>query len=446
MAAKILVVDDEPHLRRVVTLYLQGRDYEVTAADNGLEAIKMVTAHHPDLIVADISMPGMDGYELCSRLRSDPETRTIPFIFLTAKDQDADKLRARRAGADDYVTKPCPLEQLAERVETVMDRIDQAKKIPLDRIGLTGRLEDLDVLDLVQTFELNQKTGALVLSHGERTGTLYFRDGMIVEADLRSPKREEPLVALLGWKAGQYLFLPDALPERMPITAGLANVLFEDLRRLEEHEQQDRPQEDCLPPAAAENEAAKRVLGHLEEISARLRDTRPFAERRLVVRILVAGVLGSGKTELIHHLVADLSASRWVAMGNEDADRDSRRPSGIVRISPDTLLHFIAIRAEKRFRSVWEQCLPEALAMILLAGPERDGAFNHMRMLLKARHAVAPTLPIHVLLLGGSDPTHVTEVDPANVSSGSIDDQSFRLRLLDRLLEQWLRSAPCSRH
>ncbi len=223
-------------------------------------------------------MPGMDGFELCSRLRRDPATRTIPFIFLTAKDQDTDKIKARKVGADDYVTKPCPLDQLAERVETVMDRIEQAKKIPLDRIGLSGQLEDVDVLDLVQMLELDQKTGALVLSHGERTGTLYFRDGLIVEADIRSPKREEPLFVLLGWKAGRYLFLPDAVPERMPITASLAHVLFEDLRRLEEHEQQV-PVEARLVEDAPDSGPADRIVTHLEEVTKRYRagsdDSRP---------------------------------------------------------------------------------------------------------------------------------------------------------------------------
>ena len=143
MAAKILVVDDEPHLRRVVSLYLRGRDHEVTTAGNGLDAIQIVAAHPPDVIVADISMPGMDGLELCRRLRRDPATRTIPFIFLTAKDEDIDNIKARKGGADDYLTKPCPLDQLAKRVETVMDRIEQAKKIPLDQIGLSGPLEEM---------------------------------------------------------------------------------------------------------------------------------------------------------------------------------------------------------------------------------------------------------------------------------------------------------------
>ncbi|MGH2670529.1 MAG: response regulator, partial [bacterium] len=151
MPPKILVVDDEPKWLRIVSLYLGNRDCHVETALNGEEAIQKVAAEHPDLIIADIGMPGMDGYELCSRLRRDASTRTIPFIFLTARDQDQDKIKARKVGADDYLTKPCPLERLAQSVETVMDRIEQARKIPLDRIGMSGRIEEVDLLDMIQT-------------------------------------------------------------------------------------------------------------------------------------------------------------------------------------------------------------------------------------------------------------------------------------------------------
>src|SRR5574341_722932 len=236
MASKILVVDDEPRWLRVVSLYLESQHYQVATALNGEEALRKIAESVPDVVIADISMPGMDGYELCSRLRSNAQTRTIPFIFFTARDQDQDRIKASKIGSDDYLTKPCPLQRITQSVEAVMDRIEQARAIPLERIGLSGRLEEVDLLDLVQTLELNQRTGALLLSHGERTGTLYFRDGGIVQADIRSPKREEPLFVLLGWKTGRFMFLPEALPEHLPITASVANLLFQDLHTLEEHE------------------------------------------------------------------------------------------------------------------------------------------------------------------------------------------------------------------
>ncbi len=151
MAPKVLVVDDEPKWLRIVDLYLRGQGYEVTTTLSGQEAIQKVRQDRPDVVVADISMPGMDGYELCRVLRSDAGTRTIPFIFLTGRDDDTDRLKARKIGSDDYLTKPCPLERLAQSVDTLMDRINQAKKIPLGQVGPSGKIEEVDLLDLIQT-------------------------------------------------------------------------------------------------------------------------------------------------------------------------------------------------------------------------------------------------------------------------------------------------------
>ena len=437
MPAKILVVDDEAHLRRVVSLYLRARNYEVDTAENGVEAIQKISTDRPDVIVADIGMPGMDGFELCSRLRRDAATKTIPFIFLTAKDQDTDRIKARKVGSDDYLTKPCPLEQLADRVDTIIDRIEQAKTIPLDRIGLSGQLEEVDVLDMIQMLELSQKTGALVLSHGERTGTLYFRDGVIVDADIRSPKRQEPLFVLLGWKAGRYLFLPDALPERMPITASLANLLIEDLRKLERHQEPVPVPGGADPASAPGGTAAAQVIARLEAIAGRRGLSASPADQQ-VLRILVAGTTGSGKSELIQFLVHDLSASRWAATGVEDRRHEHRTDFGLVRLSSDVVLHLVSVRAEKRFRSLWEQCLPNALGMIVLVGPDVRDDSGHLHTFLKARQSLAPALPVHAIVTHQAPPA-LPGLAPSDCSVGSIDDRTVRLTALDRLLNAEIR-------
>lgn len=443
MASKILVVDDEAHLRRVVSLYLRTRHYEVETAENGLDAIGKVSTNRPDLIIADIGMPGIDGYELCSRLRRDASTRTIPFIFLTARDQDTDRMKARKIGSDDYLTKPCPLDELAEHVETMIDRIEQAKKMPLDRIGFSGRLDEVNVLDLIQMLELDQKTGALVLSHGERTGTLYFQDGTILDADIRSPKREEPLFVLLGWKAGRYLFLPDAMPERMPITASLAHLLFEDLRKLERRDEPIAVAVDAPGSGlSAERSPIDRVISRLEEVARREQADRLSTADRHIARILVVGTLGTGKSELIQLLVDDLSSSRWAAVGADESNREQHTDFGLVRLSSESMLHLLSVRAEKRFRPLWEQCLPAALGAILLINPAMEGELSHVQAFLKARQTVAPSLPLRALVVNASQVPDLPRLAASDCSIGSLDDQSLRLSLLDHVLEQWFNAHP----
>lgn len=442
MASKILVVDDEPKWLRIVSLYLEARDYAVTTALNGEEAIRKIGESLPDVVIADIGMPGMDGYTLCSHLRSDPQTRTIPFIFFTARDKDDDRIRATKIGSDDYLTKPCPLQRIAQSVESVMDRIEQARAIPLDGIGLSGRLEDIDILDMVQTIELEQKTGALLLSHGERTGTLYFRKGVIVQADIRSPKREEPLFVLLGWKTGRFMFLPDALPEQLPITASVANLLFRDLRTLEEQEQTGRPeigQTDADSMPAISSEAVAKTLARLEEVGRGLNQSHPATHRPVVIRLLVAGVSHSGANDLLEALVKDLSGARWAAVGTEERWAAYRTEIGRVRISPDLVLHLIAVRAEKRFWSMWEQCLPIAHGLLLIIPPAKE-ALAHCQALLKARDTLAPGLPVQALAGMESDSLiyKLAGLDPSQVTIGSTDDQTTRLSVVDRVLQRWL--------
>ncbi len=441
MAHKVLVVDDEPKWLRIVDLYLRGQGYEVTTTLSGQEAIEKVRQDRPDVVVADISMPGMDGYELCRVLRSDAATRTIPFIFLTGRDDDTDRLKARKIGSDDYLTKPCPLERLTQSVDTLMDRINQAKKIPLGQVGLSGKIEEVDLLDLIQTLELDQKTGALILSHGERTGTLYFRDGVIVDADIRSPKREEPLFVLLGWKTGNYLFLPDALPDRLPITASLANLLLQDFRTMEAHEQkaQGVPQQES---SALPHESVKGPEGHvlwcLDELARRAQGGLTPGSGPHLLRILVVGVARSGKSELIQRLVSDLSGSRWTATGVEEPQARYRTDFGRVMISRDTVLHLIAVRAEKRYWPVWEQLLPGALGAIVLVNSGADASKNHVRAFLKARHTLTPNLPLQVLVSQEASPEDWPELEASDRITGSLQDHSVRLTLLDRLLQQCL--------
>jgi CheY-like chemotaxis protein len=452
--AKVLVADDEPNWLRVLSLYLKGRQCDVTTALDGHEAMQKIQEDKPDLIIADITMPGMDGYELCRRLRRDAATRTIPFIFLTARDHETERMKARRIGADEYLTKPCSLDRVVQSVDTAMERIEQAKKLSLERIGWSGRIDDIDILDLVQALELEQRTGALVLSHGDRTGTIYIKDGIIVEADIRSPAREEPLFRLLGWKTGRFAFIPDAAPEQTPITASMAHLLFEDLRLLEDHERRlmQQPAESSGESASDPvTEPVAEILTLLESIGQRYAVTRLQTMPPLILRVLVVGTAATPAGELIHGLVADLSGSKWAALEREDQPGTSQMDIGRVRLSADLALHLVAVRGEQRFWPVWEEYLPESIGTIFmlngLSEPERAG----LRSYLIGRDIIAPSMPVVIslppvapaeatpdqdsaeALLVGIPAERVPELIP-----GAHTLQPIRLRLLSRLLQRWL--------
>lgn len=119
---KILIVDDEIDTLLPLKRSLEVEDYMVVGASNGHEALMKARAEIPDLILLDLMMPEMDGYEVCAKLKKDALTKNIPVIILTAKDAVRDKVKGLDIGADDYVTKPFNLNELKARVKSVLRR------------------------------------------------------------------------------------------------------------------------------------------------------------------------------------------------------------------------------------------------------------------------------------------------------------------------------------
>src|SRR5204862_221251 len=114
MPVKILAVDDERHVVRLIEVNLARAGYEVTAASDGREALEQIAQSRPDLVILDVMMPHMDGFEVLRNLRTNPETSRIPVIMLTVKAQDADIFHGYATGANAYLTKPfSPMELLA---------------------------------------------------------------------------------------------------------------------------------------------------------------------------------------------------------------------------------------------------------------------------------------------------------------------------------------------
>jgi DNA-binding response OmpR family regulator len=119
---EILVVDDDRDVAQTIELALRRRDFRVTLAYSGVEAIKLLRRYKPDLVILDVLMPGMSGLEVCRRLRANESTASLPVIFLTARGQEQDRIDGLRVGADDYLGKPFNLEELILRVRAVLRR------------------------------------------------------------------------------------------------------------------------------------------------------------------------------------------------------------------------------------------------------------------------------------------------------------------------------------
>lgn len=121
MAKRILVADDEDDVKVVVQLFLESKGYEILTAYDGLDALDKARKEHPDLILLDLMMPVLDGFDVCKKLKAHPETASIPVVMLSASAQAESKQRGLEAGAVDYIIKPFQPEALDKLIHEILD-------------------------------------------------------------------------------------------------------------------------------------------------------------------------------------------------------------------------------------------------------------------------------------------------------------------------------------
>ena len=129
-AQKILVVEDEPDIRKLIQYHLAQERYKVLEAEDGENALKLIQREKPNLVVLDLMLPGLSGQELCKILKSKPDTAALPILMLTAKAGEADKVLGLETGADDYLTKPFSPREMVARVKAILRRSESRAAAP----------------------------------------------------------------------------------------------------------------------------------------------------------------------------------------------------------------------------------------------------------------------------------------------------------------------------
>jgi DNA-binding NarL/FixJ family response regulator len=166
---RILIIEDEPQMRKNMLLVLKKEGFEVFGAANGQEGVTLALRELPDVILCDVMMPGIDGYGVLAALRAERATETIPFIFLTAKGEHGDVRTGMNQGADDYLTKPVIIADLLAAVRSRLERREQQQRElrpafespkPLEQLGLTPR--EAEVLFWVAQGKTNAEIGIIL--------------------------------------------------------------------------------------------------------------------------------------------------------------------------------------------------------------------------------------------------------------------------------------------
>lgn len=177
---RILLVEDEENIRETVKLNLELEDYEVVTTDDGKQALKYTREQHFDLLILDVMLPEVDGFQICEQVRL--TNREVPIIFLTAKDTAQDRIAGLRKGADDYLTKPFNLEELLLRVEKLIQRTSKAPEVTPDVYTFgdnTINFATYEAKGNPGTFTLTKKEAMLLKLLIDRKGEVVSRQQIL---------------------------------------------------------------------------------------------------------------------------------------------------------------------------------------------------------------------------------------------------------------------------
>ena len=178
MKTRIMVVDDDPNIRELVRLYLEKEGFEIVTAERGDEAVKLFRASPPNLMLLDVMLPGMDGWQVCREVR---KISNIPIIMLTAKDETFDKVLGLELGADDYIVKPFDMKELVARIKAVIRRFQAADTPEKELVfpGLTINISQYTVTYMGRALDMPPREIELLYFLASHPGMVFTREQLL---------------------------------------------------------------------------------------------------------------------------------------------------------------------------------------------------------------------------------------------------------------------------
>jgi len=235
--ASLLVVDNSRVMLELVSEGFTSRGYLVYEAACAEDALELLDDVSPDAIIADVLMPGMDGWAFFEAIKRHERLSETPFVFLTSEAELRNRVRGLNVGADDYVTKPFDVEELHARVERLIERRRSIEKARMeDGALLAGSMEHLAMPDLLQILSLNRTDGILALSSPPDDGTIVLDHGKIVHAECDAASGVKALYRMLSWVAASFRLIPRApgREDERTIDAPTASLVMDGLVSLDE--------------------------------------------------------------------------------------------------------------------------------------------------------------------------------------------------------------------
>ena len=231
----LLVADADPRSLRILDVALRKAGFSVATASDGAEALRRIQRTPPDLILADVGLPGTDGVALCRAVRADARVADTPVILISSSKEAALKLSAQEAGADDFLGKPLLIKELTTRIRTLLTRREQENASERgSQSTLIGEIGEMGLVDLLQSLETSKRSGEVSCEEKERKGQIWVRDGQVVDAEAGALTGEAAFYRILGWESGKFLAQLQPIDREPRIEQGTPALLAESVRRVDE--------------------------------------------------------------------------------------------------------------------------------------------------------------------------------------------------------------------
>ena len=287
-------MDGDSRSVRVLEVSLKKAGYSVTTAKDGADALAKIELSTPDLVLSDTRLPKLDGYALVRKLKERAEWASIPVVFLTSQKSIEDKIRGLELGVEDYLTKPIFVRELIARVNLLLARRTRegiatrqsAVGTVTGRTRFQGSIADMNVVDLLQTFEVSRKSGIVHINNGDAEAHIFFREGKVVDATLGRLCGEEAVYRTLIWNDGEFEVEFCKVDSADVIEASTQGLLMEGMRRVDEWGRLL----EALPPLSTVFEVnSEELLERLNEIPNELNSIlRLFNGKMTLMRVVDA--------------------------------------------------------------------------------------------------------------------------------------------------------------
>ena len=243
MLRTVLIADEDAAFRKYLAMPLAAQGFTIYEAADGSAAWQLAVQNRPWMILADISMPEVDGFEFCRRVRNHPLLSRMPLLFISGSDKYKERYRALQIGADDFLSKNMPIRELLMRIQLLMTRYSdlsggEQKPGTTEVAGaFQGRIEVFGAPALLQMCSQGRLTGlftALAEDAANTATVLGFREGDIISATAGATSGADGVYAFLGWEKGSFKFTPGDPGEGEPLAQSVEHLLLEGCRILDE--------------------------------------------------------------------------------------------------------------------------------------------------------------------------------------------------------------------